>query len=77
MGGTAIEYNTDEFIFVKDKIGVEDLEFGFGSTQQVRDGEFVSITKINAESIPYRKLDGTLTNVKAALDELYNLQAGV
>jgi len=73
----AVEYNTDEFIFVKDVIGAEDLLFGLGTEQQVRDGEFVSITRINAESIPYRKADGTLTNVKAALDELFSVQAGV
>lgn len=71
---TAVEYNTDEFIFVKDVIGVEDLLLGLGATQQVRDGEFVSVTRINAESIPYRKPDGTVTNVKAVLDELLSLQ---
>ena len=73
----AVEYNADEFIFVKDQIGSEDLLLGFGIVQQVRDGEFVSISKINAETIPYRKSDGTITNVKAALDELYALQASI
>ena len=69
-----VEYNTDEFIFVKDKIGVEDLLLGFGLEQQIRDGEFVGVTKISAESIPYRKPNGTVTNIKAALDELYAFQ---
>ena len=68
---------TDEFIFVKDRIGSEDLLFGFDTTQQIRDGEFVTISKINAESIPYRKLDGTVVSVKAALDELFKLQGAV
>lgn len=68
---------TDEFIFVKDRIGAEDLLFGFDTTQQIRDGEFVTISKINAESIPYRKTDGTVVSVKAALDELFNLQGAV
>ena len=68
---------TDEFIFVKDRIGTEDLLFGFDTTQQIRDGEFVTISKINAESIPYRKLDGTVVSVKTALDELFNLQGAV
>lgn len=68
---------TDEFIFVKDRIGAEDLLFGFGTAQQIRDGEFVSISKINAESIPYRKSDGTVVSVKAALDELFNLQGAL
>jgi len=69
-----VEYDTDEFIFVKDQIGAEDLLFGFDLVQQVRDGEFVSISAINAATIPYRKPDGTITTVKAVLDELINLQ---
>ena len=68
---------TDEFIFVKDRIGAEDLLFGFDTTQQIRDGEFVTVSKINAESIPYRKADGTKIDIKAALDELYKLQGAV
>ena len=74
---SSVEYNTDEFIFVKDQIGVEDLLLGIGTEQQVRDGEFVTVSRINAESIPYKKADGTLTNVKAALDELYLLQGAI
>lgn len=65
---------TDQFIFVKNLVGVEDLLLGKGATQQLRDGEWVSVTMINAESIPYKKIDGTETNVKAALDELFRLQ---
>ena len=74
---TAVEYNTDEFIFVKNNIGVEDLLLGLGAEQQVRDGEFVSVTRISADAIPYRKADGSITTVKLALDELFRLQAGI
>ncbi len=72
MADTPITYDTDELIFVKDRIGSEDLLLGFEVIQQVRDGEFVSVTSINARNIPYKKLDGTVTNVAAALDELFN-----
>lgn len=72
MADTPITYDTDELIFVKDRIGSEDLLLGFEVIQQVRDGEFVSVTSINARNIPYKKLDGTVTNVASALDELFN-----
>jgi len=35
------------------------------------------VSKINAESIPYRKADGTIISIKAALDELFTLQGAV
>jgi len=58
-------------IFVKDLIGAEDIIFGEGEVQQIRDGEVVLITKINSESIPYRTPTGELITVKDALDYLY------
>ena len=61
----------DELIFVKDLIGKEDLLFGEGEVQQIRDGEVVQVTMINAETIPYRTAAGDLITVKAALDYLY------
>lgn len=62
----------DELIFVKDLIGAEDLLFGEGDVQQIRDGEVVLVSKINAETIPYRTPTGELITVKAALDYLYS-----
>ena len=62
---------TEELIFVKDLIGKEDLLFGEGEVQQIRDGEVVLVTMINAETIPYRTPSGELITVKAALDYLY------
>jgi len=61
----------DELLFVKDLIGAEDILFGEGEIQQIRDGELVLITKINAGSIPYRTPTGELITVKAAIDDLY------
>ncbi len=61
----------EELIFVKDLLGREDIMFGEGEVQQVRDGELVLITRINAHSIPYRKATGELVTVGAALDELF------
>jgi len=62
---------TDELLFVKDLIGAEDMLFGEGEVQQIRDGEVVKVTQINAETIPYRTPTGELITVKAALDYLY------
>ena len=64
------ELNVDEFLFVKNLIGAEDILFGTGTEQQIRDGEIVLISKINAHSIPYRKADGTLTSIGDVLDKL-------
>jgi len=63
--------DTDELLFVKDLIGKEDILFGEGEVQQIRDGELVLVTRINAESIPYRTPTGELITIKAALDFLY------
>ena len=65
------ELNIDDIVFVRNLIGTEDILFGTGTEQQIRDGEIVQITRINASSIPYRKMDGTLTTVAEALDELF------
>ena len=40
-------------IFVKQKLGVEDMLMGLGSTSQVREGENVTINFVNAHAIPY------------------------
>ena len=61
----------EEIIFIKDLIGAEDVLFGEGEVQQIRDGELVLVTKINAGSVPYRTPSGELTTVKEALDYLY------
>ena len=69
----ANEINTDlEFkIFVKQPAGVEDLLLGLGSTSQVRQGENVVITYINAHNIPY---DST-RSIGDVLDTLLAAQA--
>ena len=65
------ELNVDEVIFVKNLIGSEDVLFGMGTEQQIRDGEIVVITRVNADSIPYRKANGEMITIAGALDELY------
>lgn len=63
--------DTLELIFVKDLIGAEDMLFGEGDVQQVRDGELVNVSKINAKSIPYRTPSGELITIGEALDRLF------
>jgi len=62
----ATETTADLDIFVKQLAGAEDLLFGLGATAQVREGETVTISFINAATIPY---DST-RSVKDVLDEL-------
>jgi len=57
-----------QLVMTRQLAGAEDLLRGFGSTSQIREGETVTITHINAESIPY---DST-RSVKDALDELFS-----
>ena len=58
-----------QLVFIRQKAGAEDLTFGFGSEQQIREGENVVVSMINASTIPY---DST-RSVKDALDELFTL----
>ena len=57
----------DTIIFVKQLAGAEDMMFGFGTTAQIREGQNVTLSKINAYTVPY---DNTRT-VGQALDELF------
>ena len=59
--------DTEKLVFSRQQAGAEDLIFGFGSTSQIREGENVSISFINAGTIPY---DST-RSVSQALDELF------
>jgi len=56
-----------KLVFIRQKAGAEDLIFGFGSEQQIREGENVVVSMINASTIPY---DST-RSVKDALDEIF------
>lgn len=46
--------------------GVEDLLFGMDTIVQIRQGELVTVTKINSAHIPY----DTTFSVKDAIDQL-------
>ena len=52
--------------FVKQLGGVEDLMWGFGSVTQLRNGQAVTVSFINAEVIPYDSTD----NVKSIIDKI-------
>ena len=52
--------------FVKQLGGVEDLMWGFGSVTQLRNGQAVTISLINADSIPYDQVD----SVKTIIDRI-------
>ena len=54
-------------VFTRHVAGTEDLIFGFGSVSQIRGGDNVIVTMINADTIPY----DTTRTVKQALDELF------
>ncbi|MCI4437399.1 MAG: hypothetical protein JHC33_11390 [Ignisphaera sp.] len=56
----------ETLVFVKQLAGAEDLMFGTGTTSQVREGQTVTLSLINADTIPY---DST-RSVKDVLDEL-------
>ena len=56
-----------ELVFTRQLAGAEDLIFGFGAQAQIRGTDNVTVTLINASTIPY---DAT-RSVKDALDELF------
>lgn len=62
--------DTTEYVFIKNLAGVEDIAFGTGTNQEVRDGEIVAITMVNSLHIPHTKPDGSVTTVGAVLNEL-------
>jgi len=57
----------DDLVFVRQKAGVEDLIFGLGATSQVREGENVTVNKINSGSLPYTDTK----TVEEALTDIY------
>ena len=52
--------------FTRQLAGVEDLKFGFGSVTQIRNGQVVILSDINADSIPY----DAQRSVKAVIDDI-------
>jgi len=55
-----------ELKFMKQLGGVEDLLWGFGSIMQIRNGQAVTITLINADAIPYDNVD----SIKTIIDKI-------
>ncbi len=60
------ETDLSEITFIKQLGGVEDLIFGFGTVMQIRNGNSVTISLINAETIPYDTTD----TVKTIIDKI-------
>ena len=52
--------------FVKQLGGTEDLLFGFGTVMQIRNGQSVVISLVNATTIPYDTTD----TVKSIIDKI-------
>ena len=63
-----------EYVFIKNLAGVEDIALGYETSQEVRDGEIVAITELSAHTIPYRKIDGTISTIGDVMDEFFRAQ---
>ena len=60
------EVKLSDLKFVKQLGGVEDLMWGFGSVTQLRNGQAITITNINATHIPYNDTD----SVQSIIDKI-------
>lgn len=57
----------------RQKVGLEDLEFGLGTVEQLRQGVLVTVTQINAGSMPFdalRTLSDVITHIDPLIDNL-------
>ena len=63
---TPTETIEETLVFTRQVAGAEDLIFGFGSTAQIREGESVTISLMNADTIPF----DTTRSVKQVIDEI-------
>ena len=52
--------------FTRQLAGAEDIKFGFGSLSQIRNGQVVIISEVNADTIPYDTAD----SVKTVIDKI-------
>ena len=61
-------------LFITNLAGTEDITHGYETEQQVRDGEIVAISQLNAHNIKYIKkappASGVATTIGEALDIL-------
>lgn len=56
----------NDVVFIKQLGGAEDLIFGFGTIMQIRNGQPVVVSLINADTIPYNSED----TVKSIIDKI-------
>ncbi len=73
MATTAETTAEDILVFTRQLGGVEDLIFGFGTESQIRNGNNVVVTHINASHIPF---DST-RSVKDVIDEILVAQSSI
>ncbi len=60
------DINLADVKFIKQLGGAEDLMWGLGSVTQIRNGQAVVVTKINAETVPFNQVD----SVKTIIDKI-------
>ena len=65
-GNVASNVALKDLKFTRQLAGAEDLKFGFGSLTQIRNGQVVVLSEINADTIPY---DAT-RSVKDVIDAI-------
>ena len=56
-----------DVVFIKQLGGTEDLLFGFGTIVQIRNGQTVTITRINADIIPYNDTESVKSIISKIL----------
>lgn len=65
-----------DLVLVKQLLGKEDMELGFGSTTQVRNGRNIEISRVNGAIFPYQysEVNGSAitdtTQIKTVADAL-------
>jgi len=67
MAITDTETVEETLVFTRQIAGAEDLIFGFGSSAQIREGESVVISLINADTIPF----DTTRSIKQIIDDVF------
>ena len=60
------EVTLKDLRFSRQLAGAEDLKFGFNSVTQIRNGQVVIVSDINADTIPY----DTDTSIKVKIEQI-------
>jgi len=60
--------STEEVILVKQLLGKEDMELGFGTTTQVRNGRNIEISRVNGDTFPYQYSEANGSNISSPVE---------